>query len=162
MTSNLRTASKPHILSIFLAALLAALLFCSCSSSGNGMVDGFYTAEAAEFDEHGWKEYITIYVKNGAIITVDYNAKNASGFIKSWDMEYMRVMYSTDGTYPNEYTRVYADALLNQQDPGKVDAIAGATHSHGSFQQLAEAAIQQAVLGDENVVFVNLTGATGE
>lgn len=162
MTSSTRTAHKARILPILLAALLAALLFCACDSRGEGMVDGFYTAEAAEFDEHGWKEYITIYVKNGAIATVDYNAKNASGFIKSWDMEYMRVMSTTDGTYPNEYTRIYAEELLNRQDPGKVDVIAGATHSHGSFQQLAGAAMQQALLGDENVVFVNLTGATGE
>ena len=138
-----------------LCLLLPALLLCACADSG-GMKDGFYTAEAAEFDEHGWKEYITIYVSAGDIITVDYNAKNASGFIKSWDMAYMRTMNETDGTYPNEYTREYSEALLFSQNPDSVAVIAGATHSHKSFQQLARAAMAQARAGDKNVVFVIL------
>ncbi len=144
-------------LKLLLFALLATLLLLSCKEKNNEMHDGFYTAEAAVFDKHGWKEYITISVSKNTIITVDYNAKNSSGFIKSWDMRYMRQMNAEDGTYPNKYTRDYSEALLNRQDPEKVDVIAGATHSHFSFQQLVRAAISQAIAGDENVVFIELT-----
>lgn len=149
------------IAALLLAALLLALFLGACQSGGDGMKDGYYAAEAAEYDEYGWKEYITIHVSGDTIVTVDYNAKNASGFIKSWDMEYMRVMSETDGTYPNKYTREYAEALLNRQDPDKVDAIAGATTSHSNFQLLAKAAMAQAHAGDENVKYVELMGASG-
>ena len=44
----------------------------------------------------------------GSIVSVEYNAENASGFIKSWDNAYMQTMLHTNGTYPNEYTRYYA------------------------------------------------------
>ena len=133
------------------------MLLSACDHRTAELADGFYTAEAAVFDEHGWKEYITIYVYANSIVTVEYNAKNASGFIKSWDMEYMRTMNAVDGTYPNRYTREYAEALLLRQTPEQVDAISGATHSYVTFLQLAEAAIAQARAGDANVAFVEFS-----
>ena len=98
-----------RILSFVLALLLAASL-TACGSE-TALQDGYYTAQAAEFS-HGWKEYITILVKDGSIISVEYNAENASGFIKSWDNAYMQNMLHSNGTYPNEYTRNYAGQLL--------------------------------------------------
>lgn len=139
------------------AALCAlALLLMSCSNAdADGLKDGYYTAEAAEFDDYGWKEYISIYVSSGRIVTVEYNAKNASGFVKSWDMNYMRTMNAVSGTYPNKYTREYAAELLNRQDYRGIDAISGATHSHDSFMVLAESVISKAKAGDKSVTFVN-------
>lgn len=148
---------KQTLLLLLLVVMVIAILFPSCSQTQSGkMQDGYYTAEFASFDAHGWKEFITIYVNNNKIVTVDYNAKNASGFIKSWDMDYMRTMNATDGTYPNKYTRAYAVALLNKQNPEGVDVISGATHSYTSFQLLAEAAISQAKVGDKSVAFIKL------
>ncbi|MDR3349305.1 MAG: FMN-binding protein [Acidaminococcales bacterium] len=141
---------------IFIAA---ALLSFACAPQAAGMQDGYYMAEAAAFDLHGWKEFVAIYVSNNKIITVEYNAKNASGFIKSWDTEYMRVMNQSDGNYPNKYTRHYSARLLEMQDPGNIYAVSGATHSHASFQLLAKAAIAQAQAGDKQVAFVDLSGA---
>lgn len=143
-----------------LVVLLPVLLLSACQNQKVRMHDGFYSAEAAVLDEHGWKEYITIYVSDNTIVTVDYNAKNASGYIKSWDMDYMVVMNASSGTYPNKYAREYAAALIDQQDPDHIDAITGATHSYVSFIQLARAAVAQAYAGNEDVVFVELTGAT--
>ncbi|MDL2238441.1 FMN-binding protein [Christensenellaceae bacterium OttesenSCG-928-K19] len=140
------------------AGLLLVLLFlCGCGQQAGALKDGYYTAEAAEFDDYGWKEYVTIFVSENRIITVEYDAKNASGFIKSWDMDYMREMNAVDGTYPNEYTREYADGLVNRQDPEAVDMITGATHSYHSYQQLAHAAIEQAEKGMTDVAYVALT-----
>jgi major membrane immunogen (membrane-anchored lipoprotein) len=146
---------------LFLGAALAIAVLSSaaCASNAQGMRDGYYAAEAASFDAHGWKEFISIYVSNNKIISIEYNAKNASGFIKSWDTEYMRAMNRSDANYPNKYTRYYAARLLDEQNPDLVDAISGATHSHVSFQLLAKAAIVQAKAGDKQVALIDLSGS---
>ncbi len=142
-----------RILLFFLALLLAAALLTACGG-GTGLKDGYYTAQAAEFN-HGWKEYITIMVKGGSIVSVEYNAENASGFIKSWDNAYMQNMLHSNGTYPNEYTRFYAGQLLEGQGQGSIDAISGATSSYNSFQKLASAVLEQARKGDSSIVLVD-------
>ena len=142
-----------RIASIVLALLVTGFL-TACGSGQAGLQDGYYTAQAAEYS-HGWKEYITILVKGGSIVSVEYNAENASGFIKSWDNAYMQTMLHSNGTYPNEYTRYYANQLLEGQGEGSIDALSGASSSHGSFQLLAKAVLEQARLGDSSIVFVD-------
>ena len=139
-------------LTVLFCLLLMASMLTACGG-GTELQDGYYTAQASEFS-HGWKEYITILVKGGEIISVEYNAENASGFIKSWDNAYMQTMLHSNGTYPNEYTRYYASQLLEGQGEGNIDAISGATSSHESFQKLAQAVLEQARKGDSSVVIV--------
>ncbi len=135
--------------------LSAILLLASCSSNTNAqMKNGYYTAEASDF-LHGWKEYVTIFVHDGDIISIEYNAKNPSGYIKSWDMDYMRLMNSTVGNYPNLYTRNYGLQLLDKQNPDDIDALAGATTSYNSFKKLANAAIECARTGNTKVAIVD-------
>ncbi|MDR1930419.1 MAG: FMN-binding protein [Treponema sp.] len=122
----------------------------------NRIPDGYYVAEAAFFDSQGWKEYVSLYMVNGRIVTVEYNAKNSSGFIKSWDPDYMRLMNAVSKTYPNQYVRTYATALLDLQDPDKVDALSGATESHRTFTILAKAAIAQAKTGNKRTALVDI------
>ena len=141
-----------RILALLLSLLLLVPALTACG--GGGLQDGYYTAQAAEFS-HGWKEYITILVKGGDIISVEYNAENASGFIKSWDNAYMQTMLHAQGTYPNEYTRGYANQLLERQGEGGIDAITGATSSHTSFQILAQAVLEQARKGDPSIAIVS-------
>ncbi len=141
-----------RILSIVL--LLVFMLSLTACGEQTGLQDGYYTAQASEFS-HGWKEYITIMVKGGSIVSVEYNAENASGFIKSWDNTYMQTMLHANGTYPNEYTRYYAGQLLEGQGEGQIDALTGATSSYGSFQKLAVAVIEQAKQGDSRIVVVD-------
>ena len=141
-----------RILTVLFCLLLMASMLTACGG-GTELQDGYYTAQAGEFS-HGWKEYITILVKGGEIISVEYNAENASGFIKSWDNAYMQTMLHSNGTYPNEYTRYYASQLLEGQGEGNIDAISGATSSHESFQKLAQAVLEQARKGDSSVVIV--------
>ena len=153
---NMRRTRAGRWFMLLLMTAMLIVLPSGCGERANMLRDGYYTAEATEFDEHGWKEYIAIYVSGGKIVTADYNAKNASGFIKSWDMEYMRTMDAVCGTYPNEYTRLYAEDLMGKQEAASVDAITGATHSYHTFKQLAHAVIEQARLGDKSVCFVAL------
>ena len=133
--------------------LLMMVLLTACKSQ-TGLRDGYYTAQAAEFS-HGWKEYITIMVKGGSIVSVEYNAENSSGFIKSWDNAYMQNMLHSNGTYPNEYTRNYAGQLLEKQQADSIDALSGASSSCGSFQKLAAAVLEQAKEGDSSIAFVD-------
>lgn len=135
--------------------LTLSLLFIGtgCQPSSGKMKDGYYTAQAAEF-VNGWKEYITITVKNGIIVSAEYNAQNASGFIKSWDNAYMKNMQNIMGTYPNEYTRNYASQLLELQSPEGVETVAGASTSGNSFKILAAAVIEQAKKGDSSIISV--------
>ncbi len=141
-----------------IAGIVLALLVMGClTACGSGQAelqDGYYTAQAAEYS-HGWREYITIMVKGGSIVSVEYNAENASGFIKSWDTAYMQTMLEGTGTYPNQYTRYYAGQLLEKQGKGGIDALTGATSSYGSFQKLMAAVIEQAEKGDSSIAFVD-------
>ena len=136
--------------------LLFLLLTSALTACGNqtGLQDGYYTAQALEFS-HGWKEYVTIMVKGGNIVSVEYNAENASGFIKSWDNAYMQTMLHSNGTYPNEYTRYYAGQLLDGQGEEEIDALSGATSSYGSFQKLEAAVLEQARKGDSSIAIVD-------
>jgi major membrane immunogen (membrane-anchored lipoprotein) len=154
-----------------LLLLFLAFLFSACSGIFSGgpspfrgrdrLLDGHYTAEAFSFDSYGWKEFVSVYINQGKIVTVDYNAKNASGFIKSWDMDYMRRMNAGSGTYPNKYARGYALALLNRQDPERIDVLTGATDSYISFKLLATAVLNQARAGNREVAFVEIPGTPG-
>lgn len=107
--------------------LFMILLLAGCGKNEE-LQDGYYTAQASEYN-FGWKEYVTIMVKGGQIVSVEYNAENASGFIKSWDNAYMQNMLHSNGTYPNEYTRYYAGEFLEKQGKEEIDALSGATSS---------------------------------
>lgn len=137
---------------LFIVVIIAfASLMTGCGSSK--MKDGFYTAEMDEFS-HGWKEYVCILVNDGVIVSVEYDAKDPSGFIKAWDNEYMRNMNGVSGTYPNRYVRELAGQLLDDQSAQSIDSISGATHSSATFEQLATAVIKQAKKGDTSKVIV--------
>ena len=142
-----------RILCMTLLLLLLVTPLASCKTASE-LQDGYYTAQASEFS-HGWKEYITIMVKGGSIVSVEYNAENPSGFIKSWDNAYMQTMLHSNGTYPNEYMRFYASQLLEDGQADGIDALTGATSSHWSFQKLAEAVLEQARKGDSSIVIVD-------
>ncbi|MDE7308985.1 MAG: FMN-binding protein [Lachnospiraceae bacterium] len=137
-----------------LALICVLIMSLTACSDKTELQDGYYTAQASEFN-HGWKEYITIMVKGGSIVSVEYNAENASGFIKSWDNAYMQTMLHSNGTYPNEYTRYYAGQLLEDESEDDIDALTGATSSYTSFQKLSKAVLEQARKGDSSIVFVD-------
>lgn len=141
-------------ISILCICFMIGVSLISCKKSEK-MQDGYYTAEAAEYS-HGWKEYVTICVMESQIVSVEYNAKNASGFIKSWDMAYMRNMNSVQGTYPNAYTRAYAAQLFKGQGENSVDMVSGASSSGRNFVELSAAVVERAKNGDTSIAVVEL------
>jgi major membrane immunogen (membrane-anchored lipoprotein) len=147
----------------FSGFLLCLVLLASCGNGGAGglqgggvLRDGYYTAQALNFDSWGWKEFVSIYVKNNRIVTVEYNGENERGFVKSWDMPTMHSMNQATGTYPNKFSRSFVVSLLNRQDPDRIDAVAGATQSWIAFRTLAKAAMEQARKGEKGVAFIEV------
>lgn len=135
-----------------LTLLFLTLILGGCGSADK-MKDGFYTAEMSDFS-HGWKEYLCIMVKDDTIVYAEFNAKNASGYIKAWDNAYMENMNASQGTYPNEYTRNYVSKLIEAQTSGTIDTVTGASSSGANFRKLTEAVISQARKGEPNTIIV--------
>jgi major membrane immunogen (membrane-anchored lipoprotein) len=142
--------------------MLLAFLFAGCSYQDEKMRNGYYTAEAVGYDADGWKEFITIYVSNNSLVTVEYNARNSCGFIQSWDLAFQRRIKAATGMYPGEYWRVYADELRTRQNPDEVVAVRGVEHQHKIFLLLAKAAIAQAKIRDASIAFVDLAEIRAE
>ena len=140
-----------------IAGVLAAavLVLRGCGAGGNQAMiqDGTYTAQMSDYS-HGWREYVTITVENGVIVTAEYNAENVTGFIKSWDNAYMYNMKSVTGTYPNEYTRYYAAQLIGQTEAPEIDALTGASNSGANFVRLSQAVVEKAMQGDSSIALV--------
>ncbi|WP_310603661.1 FMN-binding protein [Anaerosporobacter sp.] len=139
---------------VFLIVLIVTFASVMTGCGSKKMKDGFYTAEMAEFSK-GWKEYVCILVNDGVIVSVEYDAKDQSGFIKAWDNEYMRNMNGIKGTYPNRYVRELAGQLITDQNADSIDVVSGASHSSSTFEQLAMAVIEQAKKGDTSKVIVD-------
>lgn len=142
---------KKMIVSLLTVVMLFSLSSCAKEEE---LKDGYYTARMDGYEKgHGWQEFVTICVSNGKIITVEYNATTPTGFIKSWDIAYMRIMNPAKGIYPNRYTRQYGAQLLEKQS-SDIDAISGATSSGKNFKALVEAVLEKAKQGDSSVTVV--------
>lgn len=144
---------KKYKMAVLLLIFTFILGGCGENEQETGMQDGSYTAQMSDYS-FGWKEYLTITVKNGEIVTTEYNAENPSGFIKSWDNTYMDNMKSVTGTYPNEYTRYYAAQLTGQTSIPEIETLTGASTSGANFRLLAQAVVEQALKGDSTVALV--------
>ncbi len=120
------------------------------------MQDGYYTAKTDSFNDHGWSDFITIYVENNRIISVEYDAQNASGFIRSWDLAYQQQRDLSIGEDGNKLVRSLAKALITSQNIDAIKVLAGHDSVRLPFITLAQAAIKQSLNGDSNVTYVSL------
>jgi major membrane immunogen (membrane-anchored lipoprotein) len=132
------------------------LLLAACQAQSGKMHDGYYTAKGSGYDEDGWKDFLTIYVSNNQIVTVEFNAKTRYGFVRSWDLDYQRRQQEKTGLHPSKYLRTFTTELLTLQDPANLLVVAGAEKQHAIFQLLAETAIAQAKAGDKTIAVVDL------
>ena len=108
---------KKIMICLLAIVMLFSLVGCKKEQT---LKDGYYTAHMDGYD-FGWQEFVTICVSNGEIVTVEYNAAAETGFIKSWDIAYMRNMNPLQGTYPNNYTRRYAAQKKEKQSVANID-----------------------------------------
>ena len=147
-------------LAVVLPALtLAASLFGGCTSSDSSLKDGTYRAEMSA-ESHGYRDYVEITVLNGKIDTVVYDAQTSSGQRKSRDEDYKKSMMEGNKnaglpeTYPADYMKKLAEDLVEKQDIGAVDGVAGATTSSNDFKTLVKALEDNMKKGDTQTVTV--------
>ena len=139
---------------VFAALAMIMIMVAALAGCSSGMKDGTYKAEYKEFDEHGWKDYVSITVESGKITAVDYDAVNADGAKKSEDTAYREQMEPISKTYPEKFYKELEDQLKNEQDLKKVEAVAGATTSSNDFKILATEALNNAKAGKTETAVV--------
>lgn len=127
-------------------AMVAEALNGSPEEKGaGGFYDGIYKAEAEDFDDHGYKAYATVIVKDGKIANAyyDYLTKD-TGTYKSKDEAYQENMKAKSGVSSNEAIENLINSLITKQDPGQVDAVTGATGTSAEFKELMNEALSYA------------------
>lgn len=116
--------------------------------------DGKYKASYDKLDTHGWKAFTEVEIKDGKIVTVDFDYLNEKDERKSENEAYNKAMSKSCETSPEKFTPEIEKALVDAQDPEKADVVTGATHSTENMKTLAKAALESAKKGDTKEVLV--------
>ncbi|WP_439443480.1 extracellular electron transfer flavoprotein PplA [Listeria aquatica] len=119
------------------------------------MTDGTYKLEEQNYDDKGWKGFMSIKVKDGKITDANYDYKNKDGKLKSEDADYEKAMKAKAGTGPKEYLKELNDSLVKNQAAEAVEVVSGATHSSDTFINYANQLIQAAQRGDTTTIKIN-------
>ncbi|WP_099222949.1 extracellular electron transfer flavoprotein PplA [Listeria costaricensis] len=119
------------------------------------MNDGTYKLEEQNYDDNGWKGFMSIEVKDGKITKADYDYKNKDGELKSEDADYEKNMKAKSGTGPQEYIPELEDSLVKAQAASGVEVVSGATHSSDSFINYANQLIEASQAGDTSTIKIN-------
>lgn len=102
-------------------------------------VDGTYKAEYADFDEYGWKETVTVKIKNGKVEVTNFDAisKDDEKKKKSGDEDYAAKMKEKAGIAPTEaFEKLMKNFESADNDVTKIENVAGATVSSNDFKLL--------------------------
>ena len=120
--------------------------------------DGTYKVEADKFDDHGWKPFIELEIKDHKIASVNFDYINEKGKLKSEDAEYKANMEKVAKTYPAKYMEELEKALVEKQVISTVEAVSGATHSSENFSLLVEYALDElAEIGKTGTAAMSMT-----
>ncbi|MHB1391539.1 MAG: FMN-binding protein [Clostridia bacterium] len=126
------------------AAPAAPAASAPAPAAATGLKDGSYKAAQDKYDDYGWMGQIAIEVKDGKIISVDFDYVNKDNKLKSEDQGYIKAM--EDKTKVNLANAMVEleKALVGSQDAAAVNAVSGATASSNDFKTLAENALKSA------------------
>lgn len=143
-----------------LICLMSLSLLMGCGgktkkASSAVLIDGEYKAEFAEFDSNGYKDFLRVTVKDGKISSVEYNAMDANGNLKTDDEKFGAKMEKVNGTSPKRFSADLANQLIENGNIEGVDDVAGATWSSNSFRALFNALHENNMqTGDTTVAIV--------
>ncbi|MFC2124019.1 hypothetical protein ACFLU5_04335 [Bacteroidota bacterium] len=116
-------------------------------SKADGIKDGVYTG-ASPYDAFDYKHVVELEIKDGKIISIDYNEVHKSGRGKQEDKAYCEEMSITGTTpaiaYPN-----MEQQLLAKQDMLQVDGVSGASYSLYRFRYAITIALIKAILNNK-------------
>jgi major membrane immunogen (membrane-anchored lipoprotein) len=98
----------------------------------SGLKDGTYKG-ATPFDDYGYKHEVVFEMKNGKMISVDYDEVHRDGHAKQHDEEYCKRMLQS-GTTPAIAYPKYESGMLTKQNFNEIDAVSGASYSLFRFK----------------------------
>jgi len=102
------------------------------SSIVKGLKDGTYKGTTPA-DDYGYKHEVIFEMKNGQMVSLDYDEISSDGHAKQTSKEYCEQMLQSGTTpaitYPN-----YETEMLAKQDFNQVDAVSGASYSLYRFR----------------------------
>lgn len=102
------------------------------SSLVSGLKDGIYKG-ATPFDDFDYKHEVVFEMKNGKMISIDYDEIHRDGHAKQYDEEYCKNMLQS-GTTPAIAYPKYESGMLNKQNFNEIDAVSGASYSLYRFK----------------------------
>ncbi len=108
--------------------------------NARGKADGYYAAYSVP-DDFGYVHGITIEVRNGRVVNVNYDERK-NGHSKTADSAYCADMNAhVAGSAPKLTYPRYEQQLIDKQNLLKMDAISGATYSLYRFRHVASEAL---------------------
>lgn len=116
--------------------------------------DGTYRVEAAEADEHGYKDALEITVADGKITEASWESKDEDGNEKIDDDDYQETMSGVSGVGPQDFIPALEDSLVETQSAEDVEVVTGATNSSTEFKEFAQKAIDAAEEGNTETIVV--------
>ncbi len=97
-----------------------------------GLKDGSYEG-ISPADDYGYQHKVIFEMKNGKMISIDYDEIHLDGRDKQHDEEYCKRML-VSGTTPAIAYPKYETEMIATQDFNRVDAVSGATYSLYRFK----------------------------
>jgi major membrane immunogen (membrane-anchored lipoprotein) len=102
------------------------------NSAVSELKDGTYRG-VTPADDYGYRHQIQFEMKNGKMISIDYDEVHLDGHAKQHDDDYCKRMSVTDTTPAIAYPK-YESEMLAKQDFNQVDAVSGASYSLYRFR----------------------------
>ena len=104
----------------------------SLPSIVSGLKDGTYKGSTPA-DDYGYRHEMVFEMKNGKMISVDYDEIHTDGHAKQHDAEYCRRMLES-GTTPAIAYPKYESRMMETQDYNQIDGVSGASYSLYRFK----------------------------
>ena len=98
----------------------------------SGLKDGIYKG-ATPNDDYGYRHEVIFEMKNGKLISIDYDEIHSGGHAKQHDEDYCKRMLKS-GTTPAIAYPKYESEMLKKQDYNQIDAVSGASYSLYRFK----------------------------
>ena len=124
------TVSDVRIVFSFFISLISAPV------TAKNNADGIYRAESI-YDDYHYKHVISLAVKDGKIVRVDYDEVKEDGTSKRKSADYNAQMTAGTGTSPEIAYPVYESRLVEKQNLMSVNAVTGASYSQYRFRMTA-------------------------
>jgi len=119
------------------------------------MKDGTYKLAEKNYS-HGYRQVLTMVIKNGKVSDFTYDQVNKKGVSKTKNASYEKQMKKVNKVGPKEYIpKLQKEFMKSKGNTEKVQAVSGATESSYSFVAYADQLINAAQKGKQGTIKVD-------